>query len=227
MMKKITTLSSGIFVLIFILTSSLSQSQNKEVTGGGKNNTHAVYKDGLYTGMSRGEYIFEPFWGISRIKIENGLFSEVKFIIRDSSLHEIFNGDYEKHFADNPEYILQSRNDWAGVQAYPKKLSEVQDTNKLDAISGATWSFNIFKASVSDALKNGGPETEKITTYIKKTYMIPMRDGIKLFTVVLTPKECSRKLPVLMQRTPYSAEYSDMEDSTLNVDQLWFDAING
>ena len=27
-----------------------------------------------------------------------------------------------------------------------------------------------------------------------------------------------------MQRTPYSADYSDMEDSTLNVDRLWFDA---
>ncbi len=193
MMKKITTLSSGIFVLIFFFTSSLCQSQNKGTPGGGKNDTHAVYKDGIYTGLSRGEYIYEPFWGISRIKIENGLFSEVKFSIRDSSLHEIFNGDYEKHFADNPEYIQQSRNDWAGVQAYPKKLSAVQDTNKLDAISGATWSYNIFRASVSNALKNGGSEPEKITTYIKKTYMIPMRDGIKLFTVVLSPLECKQE----------------------------------
>ena len=145
------------------------------------------------------------------------MFSEVKFSIRDSSLHEIFNGDYEKHFADNPEYIQQSRNDWAGVQAYPKKLSAVQDTNKLDAISGATWSYNIFRASVSNALKNGASEPEKIITYVKKTYMIPMRDGIKLFTVVLSPQECKKKLPVLIQRTPYNAEYSDMEDSTLNA----------
>ena len=54
------------------------------------------------------------------------------------------------------------------MQAYPKKLTEKQDTNKLDAISGATWSYNIFRASVSDALKNGQERTEKITTYIKK-----------------------------------------------------------
>ena len=64
---------------------------------------------------------------------------------------------------------------------------------------------------------SGAARPEKITTYVKKTYMIPMRDGIKLFTVVLSPQECKRKLPVLMQRTPYNAEYSDMEDSTLNV----------
>ena len=69
----------------------------------------------------------------------------------------------------------------------------MQDTNKLDAISGATWSYNIFRASVSEALKNGGSESEKITTYIKKTYMIPMRDGIKLFTVVLSPQRLQQE----------------------------------
>lgn len=37
---------------------------------------------------------------------------------------------------------------------YPKKLSETQDINKIDAISGATWSYNIFRASVNEALKN-------------------------------------------------------------------------
>jgi putative CocE/NonD family hydrolase len=65
---------------------------------------------------------------------------------------------------------------------------------------------------ISDATR-----PEKIITYVKKTYMIPMRDGIKLFTVVLSPQECKKKLPVLIQRTPYNAEYSDMEDSTLNA----------
>jgi len=29
---------------------------------------------------------------------------------------------------------------------------KVQDIDKLDAISGSTWSYNIFKASVKDAL---------------------------------------------------------------------------
>jgi putative CocE/NonD family hydrolase len=40
--------------------------------------------------------------------------------------------------------------------------------------------------------------------FIKKEYYIPMRDGIKLYTAVYTPKDSSQKYPVLLQRTPYS-----------------------
>ncbi len=40
--------------------------------------------------------------------------------------------------------------------------------------------------------------------YTKFEYMIPMRDGVKLFTAVYVPKEESKKYPILLQRTPYS-----------------------
>ena len=40
--------------------------------------------------------------------------------------------------------------------------------------------------------------------YIKKEIMVPMRDGIKLFTSVYIPKYQSEKHPILMTRTPYS-----------------------
>ena len=40
--------------------------------------------------------------------------------------------------------------------------------------------------------------------YDKKEFMIPMRDGVKLFTSVYSPKDKSEKYPVLMIRTPYS-----------------------
>lgn len=40
--------------------------------------------------------------------------------------------------------------------------------------------------------------------YNKKEIMIPMRDGIKLFTAVYTPKNNSEAHPILMNRTPYS-----------------------
>jgi len=35
--------------------------------------------------------------------------------------------------------------------------------------------------------------------------MIPMRDGIKLYTIILIPKSASRALPILLERTPYDA----------------------
>jgi putative CocE/NonD family hydrolase len=40
--------------------------------------------------------------------------------------------------------------------------------------------------------------------YNKAEYQIEMRDGIKLFTIVYSPKDQSQKYPILMQRTPYS-----------------------
>ncbi len=49
------------------------------------------------------------------------------------------------------------------------------------------------------------------SVYVKKYYdktevQIPMRDGIKLFTAVYTPKDKSKTYPIMMQRTCYSVE---------------------
>ena len=40
--------------------------------------------------------------------------------------------------------------------------------------------------------------------YEKRNVMIPMRDGVKLFTVIVVPKGAS-KAPILLTRTPYNA----------------------
>lgn len=46
--------------------------------------------------------------------------------------------------------------------------------------------------------------------YDKVEYSIPMRDGIKLFTVVYLPKDKSKPYPILLNRTPYNASnYGD------------------
>ena len=41
--------------------------------------------------------------------------------------------------------------------------------------------------------------------YTKQEVQIPMRDGVKLHTVIYIPKDAHRKYPFLMIRTPYSA----------------------
>jgi putative CocE/NonD family hydrolase len=41
--------------------------------------------------------------------------------------------------------------------------------------------------------------------YVRRTVMIPMRDGVKLHTVILVPKG-ARNAPMLMTRTPYNAD---------------------
>ncbi|MBQ6581477.1 MAG: CocE/NonD family hydrolase [Alistipes sp.] len=40
--------------------------------------------------------------------------------------------------------------------------------------------------------------------YTKAEYMIPMRDGVKLYTAVYAPKNKRAAHPILMMRTPYS-----------------------
>lgn len=50
---------------------------------------------------------------------------------------------------------------------------------------------------------------QNITGYSKQEVMIPMRDGIRLYTVILTPKDAKGPFPFLIQRTPYGAALSD------------------
>jgi major membrane immunogen (membrane-anchored lipoprotein) len=145
------TFLAGIVLMLFISAGCLAQDTiNKPVAG---RDSVLIYPDGIYSGLSRAIYIDEPYWGLVKFTIAKGRFTDISFGIRDSSLHEPFDGRYEKHFEGNPDFVQQSRNDWAGVQAYPVKLSKAQDTGRLDAISGATWSFNIFRAAIKDAFK--------------------------------------------------------------------------
>lgn len=112
------------------------------------------YIDGNYSGISRAIYTNEPYYGYSKITIENGIITRINFFVRDSSKHEYFDEKYEKYFAGNDEYIKQCRNDWKGIQSYPDSLLKHQDPEKVDVISGATWSYNLFKASTLEALSN-------------------------------------------------------------------------
>ena len=50
--------------------------------------------------------------------------------------------------------------------------------------------------------------------YDLQEYRIPMRDGAELFTVVYTPKDTSKKYPILMNRTCYNAsKYTNFQYS--------------
>ncbi|AMP99186.1 X-Pro dipeptidyl-peptidase [Pedobacter cryoconitis] len=43
------------------------------------------------------------------------------------------------------------------------------------------------------------------THYTKIEKLVPMRDGVKLFTIIYVPKDNSKEYPILYNRTPYSA----------------------
>jgi putative CocE/NonD family hydrolase len=53
--------------------------------------------------------------------------------------------------------------------------------------------------------------------YKKTSVMMPMRDGIKLFTVLLTPVHSKEAIPFLIQRTPYGADVPIPDDSVISI----------
>jgi hypothetical protein len=71
----------------------------------------------------------------------------------------------------------------------------------------ASWLGGASSAQ-AQTLPNETPE--KFTTtndgfdYVRRNVMIPMRDGVKLFTVILVPKG-AKSAPILLTRTPYNA----------------------
>jgi len=110
-------------------------------------------KNGIFKGISQSVYTDEPYYGHSTIKIEDGRIVSVEFVIRDSAKHVEFDDAYERYFSGNELYMDQCRNDRVGVRSYPDSLVKYQNIDQVDVISGATWSCNIFKASVKAALE--------------------------------------------------------------------------
>jgi predicted acyl esterase len=59
--------------------------------------------------------------------------------------------------------------------------------------------------SASPLIAQGGQPDSLYTRehYTKAEYMVPMRDGAKLYTIVYAPKDTSQTYPFMLVRTPY------------------------
>ena len=57
-------------------------------------------------------------------------------------------------------------------------------------------------------------QAQSYKLYTKTATMVPMRDGIKLYTTIYTPIGAKEKLPILIKRTPYGAKERDTVDMT-------------
>ena len=71
--------------------------------------------------------------------------------------------------------------------------------------AGAVWALAV---SAAPPQSNDIPKTFSVPTagydYVKREVMIPMRDGVKLYTVIVIPKG-ARNAPIVLTRTPYNA----------------------
>ncbi len=63
-------------------------------------------------------------------------------------------------------------------------------------------------------------QADTVVSLIKNSYMIPMRDGVKLFTVVLAPANYSKPVPILIERTPYGSDFPLKDGSEIKVERL-------
>ncbi|MBX5478560.1 MAG: CocE/NonD family hydrolase, partial [Pyrinomonas methylaliphatogenes] len=61
----------------------------------------------------------------------------------------------------------------------------------------------LFSVHVTAQQQAASAASEVRASYEKSEYQIPMRDGVKLFTVVYSPRDKSKKYPILLNRTPY------------------------
>jgi putative CocE/NonD family hydrolase len=78
----------------------------------------------------------------------------------------------------------------------------------------------LFVLLITSLFNSVCAQTDSITSYTKKSYMIPMRDGTKLFTVVITPVQNIKLYPILLQRSPYGADIPIPDDSNIPVGKM-------
>jgi putative CocE/NonD family hydrolase len=62
------------------------------------------------------------------------------------------------------------------------------------------------------------PKTDSFD-YVRREEMVPMRDGVKLYTVILTPKE-AQDTPIVLTRTPYNASGSTLRFNSPNLSSV-------
>jgi major membrane immunogen (membrane-anchored lipoprotein) len=111
------------------------------------------FNDGVYTGESQSRYTSEPYWGQVTLEIKDDSVKLVSFRIMDKEKNEVFGPDYERHFKDTPAYVEQCRNEVKGIKAYTEEFLKERSMEDVDAITGATWSYNLFKDAVNVTLK--------------------------------------------------------------------------
>ena len=148
MIKDIAVKMYKIILFSVFIIGICSCSKNNEPV------QHITYKDGVYKAFSS-------------IKDDWGGTAEVEIHIKNNQITECIFISYEKNGnVKGSEYgkvdgVIKNMGLYKIAQAsvlrsaeYGKKLNEVQNIDKVDAISGATVSYKLFKDAVEIALQN-------------------------------------------------------------------------
>lgn len=137
-------------------SKNTAESQSKD-TAKSKNIVQSQklkYKNGIYEAKTDADG--EGFHSEAKVIINNNKITDVQWKIVDEN-GRVFDNTYGEVYPDNKTCQLQCKSDYKGSITYGSKLIKTQNIGKVDAISGATWSYRKFKEVVSQAIE----ESEK------------------------------------------------------------------
>jgi putative CocE/NonD family hydrolase len=81
--------------------------------------------------------------------------------------------------------------------------------NRRQFVRGLMFVAAVFTICAGDADAQENIRRKSVVVseaYTKREEMIPMRDGVRLYTAIYVPKDTSKTYPFLMMRTPYSSQ---------------------
>ena len=151
-MKKSSAIILGIVIFALLIigfsknTSEVKLDNTQKVSATEDN--VVKYKDGTYE--ERYYDGAEGFYCNAKVTIESNKITNVDWNIYDKT-NKLFDENYENMY-DNVSYKQQCRDDLKGSKTYGPTFIEKQDIQKVDAISGATWTNNLFKGAIKNAL---------------------------------------------------------------------------
>jgi putative CocE/NonD family hydrolase len=76
-------------------------------------------------------------------------------------------------------------------------------------VTSVIWRQN--DRSVTARKTSNQPEVEKNVAFDRREEMIRMRDGVRLHTLILAPKDQKEALPIIIERTPYGIADTDSD----------------
>jgi putative CocE/NonD family hydrolase len=154
----------------------------------------------------------------------------------DPKLFDEYVGQYS--FVSDPEFVLSFWREGnkfflqptgqGRIEIFPEseskfflKIIEAQATFVRDAqgkVTGVIWRQN---GQDNPATKiSNQPAIETLQPFDRREVMIRMRDGIRLHTLIFTPKQSTETLPILINRTPYGIAENNSDAINRRYNQL-------
>src|SRR5690349_18814316 len=145
----------------------------------------------------------------------------------DPKIFDDYTGQYVS--ADNPDFVLSffregdkffiQATDQGRIEIFPAsktkffpKIIDADATFIRDSsgkVTGLVWRQNDRETPYRKT--SNQPAAENNTPLDKHEEMIRMRDGVRLHTLIFTPKHTDEALPILMERTPYGVGEYDSD----------------